>query len=78
MEKTFIKYCIGASTYGLVRTFAYAPPMKKDEYIIDRVIRTLFFTMLSPCVVPNYIYRDMKNIEHRIRKMHGPMDRNPW
>jgi len=78
MEKAFIKYCIGACTYGFVRTLAYAPPMKKDEYVTDRVGKTVFFTMLAPWSVPKYIYTDLKNLEHRARKMPGSIDRDPW
>lgn len=78
MEKAFVKYCIGAFTYGFVRTVAYAPPMKKDEYITDRVGKTIFFTMLGPWSVPKYIYTDLKNLENRVRKMPGPIDRDPW
>lgn len=37
MEQMFIKYCIGAYTYGTMRTVAYAPPLKKDEYVTERV-----------------------------------------
>lgn len=78
MEKAFVKYCIGACSYGFVRTVAYAPPMKKDEYVTDRVGKTVFFTMLAPWSVPKYIYTDLKNLEHRARKMPGPVDRDPW
>ena len=78
MEKAFVKYCMGAYTYGLVRTVAYAPPMKKDEYVTDRVVKTLFSIIFSPWAVPKYIYTDLKNIEHRVRKMPGPIDRDPW
>ena len=78
MEKAAIKYCAGAFTYGLVRTVAYAPPRKKEEYVTDRVGKTVLFTMLAPWSVPKYIYMDLKNLEHRVRKMPGPIDRDPW
>jgi hypothetical protein len=78
MEKAFVKYCMGAFTYGLGRTVAYAPPRKKEEYVTDRVGKTLLFTMLAPWSVPKYIYTDMRNIEHRVRKMPGSIDRYPW
>lgn len=78
MEKAFVNYCAGAFTYGLVRTVAYAPPRKKEEYVTDRVGKTLFFTMLAPWSVPKYIYMDLKNLEHCARKMPGPIDRDPW
>jgi hypothetical protein len=78
MEKVFVKYCLGACAYGFVRTVAYAPPMKKEEYLTDRVGKTVFFTMLAPWSVPKYIYTDLKNLEHRARKMPGAIDRDPW
>lgn len=37
MEQMLIKYCIGAYTYGTMRTVAYTPPLKKDEYVTERV-----------------------------------------
>jgi len=78
MEKAFVKYCIGAFTYGLVRAVAYSPPLNKDEYVTDRVGRTLFFTMSSPWSVPMFVYTDLKNLEHRLRKMPGSVNRYPW
>lgn len=54
------------------------PPMKKEEYVTDRMGKTLFFTILGPWSVPKYIYTDLKNLEHRARKMPGPIDRDPW
>ena len=78
MDKAFVKYCMGAFTYGLARNVAYAPPRKNEEYVTDRVGKTLFFTMLAPWSVPKYIYTDLKNLEHRVRKMPGPIDRHPW
>lgn len=41
MERALIKYCIGAWTYGAVRTVIYAPPRKKDEYVTERVGHTI-------------------------------------
>ena len=78
MEKAFVKYCVGAFTYGFVRTVAYAPPLKKDEYMTDRVGRTLFATIVAPSLAPACIYIDLKNLEHRVRKMEGMIDRFPW
>lgn len=78
MEKAFVKYCAGAFTYVLVRTVAYSPPLKKDEYVMDRMGKTLGVTLIAPWVAPMCIYTDMKNLEHRVRKMPGPIDRYPW
>ena len=78
MEKALVKYCAGSFAYGFVRTVAYAPPMKNDEYVTDRVGKTLFFTTFAPWAFPKYIYIDLKNLEHRMRKMPGPIDRDPW
>lgn len=78
MEKAFIKYCIGVYTYGAVRTIAYAPPLKKEEYVTDRIGRILMHTISSPFVAPRYLFIDIKNLEHVVRKMPGPIDRSPW
>ena len=78
MEKAFVKYCIGSSTYVLFRTVAYSPPLKKDEYVTDRIGKTLGFTMLAPWTFPISVYTDIKNLEHRVRKMAGPINRYPW
>ena len=78
MEKIFIKYCIGAYTYGAIRTMAYAPPLKKDEYVTERVGRILIHTVSSVFMAPGYVFKDIRNFEHVIRKMPGPIDRSPW
>ena len=78
MEHNFIKYCIGACTYGTMRTVAYAPPLKKDEYVTERVGCILVHTLSSPFMVPGYLFKDLRNFEHRVRKMPGPIDRSPW
>jgi hypothetical protein len=78
MEKIFIKYCIGAYTYGALRTIAYAPPLKKDEYVTERVGCVLIHTVSSVFMAPGYLFKDIKNFEHVVRKMPGPIDRSPW
>ena len=78
MEKAIIKYCIGAYTYGAVRTIAYAPPLKKDEYVTERIGCILIYTVSSIFMTPGYIFKDIRNFEHVIRKMPGPIDRSPW
>jgi hypothetical protein len=78
MEKIFIKYCIGAYTYGAVRTMAYAPPLKKDEYVTERVGCVFIHTISSVFMAPGYLFKDIRNLEHVIRKMPGPIDKSPW
>jgi len=78
MEKAFVKYCMGAFTYGLTRNIMYAPPLKKNEYVTERVAKIVGFTVLAPWTFPVCVYTDLKNIEHRVRKMPGPIDKNPW
>jgi hypothetical protein len=78
MEKIIIKYCIGMYTYVALRTIAYAPPRKKEEYMTDRVGRTVMYTLSAPWTAPICVYRDIKNLEHTVRKMPGPIDRTPW
>ena len=78
MEKVIIKYCIGAYTYGTLRTIAYAPPLKNEDYVMDRVGGIFVHTLSSPFVAPGYLFKDLKNLEHVVRKMPGPIDRSPW
>jgi hypothetical protein len=78
MEKAFVKYCTCAFTYGLVRTVAYAPPLNKGEYVTDRVGKTLGAALIAPWSFPVCIYTDLRNLEHRVRKMPGSIDRYPW
>ena len=78
MEKVIIKYCIGAYTYGTMRTIAYAPPLKREEYVMDRVGSIFVHTLSAPFVAPGYLFKDLKNLEHVARKMPGPIDRSPW
>jgi hypothetical protein len=78
MEKAFLKYAIGAYTYVTLRTVVYAPPLEKDEYIIDRASRAIMYTLTAPFAAPIWIYADLKNLEHVVRKMPGRIDRSPW
>jgi len=78
MEKVFIKYCIGVYTYGTLRTIAYAPPLKKEEYVMDRLGLILMHTLSSPFMAPGYLFKDIRNFEHVVRKMPGSIDRSPW
>lgn len=78
MDKILIKYCIGAYTYGAVRTIAYAPPLKKDDYVTERVGCVLIHSVSATFMAPGYVFKDIRNLEHVIRKMPGPIDRSPW
>lgn len=78
MERIFVKYAIGAYTYVTLRTAAYSPPLEKDDYIIDRLGTTFIYILSAPMMVPNWLYKDIKNLEHVVREMPGPIDRSPW
>jgi len=73
-----MKYAIGAYTYVALRTALHAPPLEKDEYMIDRASRAVMYTLTAPFSAPIYIYVDLKNLEHVVRKMPGRIDRSPW
>ena len=72
------RYLAGCYAYGVVRNLIYAPKMKKEEYITDRILKFSMLTVVSPIMAPTYLYCDLKNIEKILRKMHGPIDRSPW
>jgi hypothetical protein len=72
------RYLAGCYVYGVVRNLVYAPKMKKDEYITDRVLKFSMLTVASPIMAPTYLYCDLKNIEHVLRKLPGSIDRSPW
>ena len=78
MERIFVKYAIGAYTYVTLRTAAYSPPLKKEEYITDRLGTTFMYILSSPFMAPGYLFKDIRNFEHFVRKMPGPIDRSPW
>jgi hypothetical protein len=78
MDKIFIKYCIGTYVYGVGRTVVYAPPLKKEDYITDRIKVAILSAVTAPFALPNNIYTDLKNLEHVVRKMPGPINRRPW
>ena len=78
MERVFIKYAMGAYTYGTLRTAAYSPPLKKEEYMTDRIGTTFMYILSSPFTAPNWLYNDIKNLEHVVRKMPGSINRSPW
>ena len=72
------RYLAGCYVYGVVRNLVYAPKMKKDEYITDRVVKFSILTLASPIMAPTYLYCDLKNIEQVLRKLPGSIDRSPW
>lgn len=72
------RYIIASWAYGFVRTLVYAPPMKKDEYITDRIAKVAASTFISPCIAPITLAVDIHNIEHTLRKIPGEINRKPW
>ena len=78
MQTIFVKYAVGAYTYVTLRTAAYSPPLKKEEYITDRLGTTFMYILSAPFTAPSWLYTDIKNLEHVVRKMPGPIDRSPW
>ena len=68
----------GCYVYGTVRNLIYAPKMKENEYMIDRIVRFGMWTAASPVMAPTFLYCDLKNIEHKLRKMPGSIDKSPW
>ena len=78
MEKIFVRYAVTTYTYVALRTIAYAPPLKKEEYVTDRAGRVFIYTISAPFTALGYLMTDLKNLEHVVRKMPGPIDRSPW
>lgn len=78
MNPLLAKYMAGCYVYGAVRNLVYVPKLKENEYLLDRVVGFGVWTAMSPILAPTYLYCDLKNIEHRLRKMPGPIDRRPW
>jgi hypothetical protein len=78
MEKIIIRYAATTYIYGTLRTIAYAPPLKKEEYVTDRVRCIFMHTISAPLMALGSLFIDLKNLEHVIRKMPGPIDRSPW
>ena len=78
MHPLLNRYYMISCAYGFVRTIVYAPPMKDTDYITDRIAKTLAFTAMSPISTPLCICIDIKNLEHKLRKMPGDINRTPW
>jgi hypothetical protein len=75
---TTARYLLATYAYGTVRNLVLAPWLKPDEYVTDRFGRFAAITVLTPFLLPAFLYLDAKNIEHLVRKMPGPIDRSPW
>ena len=78
MEKAIVRYAASTYMYGVMRSVAYAPPLKKEEYVTDRVGCIFMHTISAPFMAPGYLFTDLKNLEHVVRKMPGSIDRKPW
>jgi hypothetical protein len=78
MNKFIISYAMSSYIYCASRNAVYAPKLKKHEYMTDRIGTHLFLMGLAPIATPAWIYSDVKNLEHVIRKMPGPIDKWPW
>mgnify|MGYP006277007563 CR=1 FL=1 len=78
MNSLLVKYMTGCYVYGVVRNLVYVPKLKDNEYMLDRVVGFGMWTAASPILAPTFIYCDLRNIEHKLRKMSGPINRCPW
>ena len=78
MEKIFVRYAVTTYIYGTLRSIAYAPPLKKEEYVTDRAKIIFMHAIAGPFMAPGSLLIDLKNLEHVVRKMPGPIDRSPW
>ena len=72
------RYIVGSWVYGALRTLAYAPPLKDDDYVTERIGKVIQWSAISPAVMPYYICWDARNLEHKLRQMPGKMNRYPW
>ena len=73
-----MRYIIASCAYGFVRTLMYAPPLRENEYIVDRIAKVATVTAISPCIAPVTLAVDIHNLEHKLRKMPGDVNRTPW
>ena len=78
MNPLLVKYITGCYVYGTIRNLVYIPKIKENEYMIDRVIQFCVLTAATPIMAPTYLYCDLRNIEHKLRKMPGKIEMNPW
>lgn len=72
------RYYAASVVYGAARNLVYVPKLKENEYVLDRVLRFGMWTVAAPCLAPAFLYIDLKNLEHKLRKMPGSIDRRPW
>jgi len=78
MNPIMQKWCTFTFLYGGIRNLVYAPKLKENEYITERIGVYFIYTMASPILVPTYMMVDLKNIEHIVRKMPGKINKTPW
>lgn len=78
MNPLIVKYLTGCYVYGTVRNLIYVPKMKDNEYVIDRIVKFGVWTAATPIMAPTFLYCDLRNLEQKLRKMPGPIDRSPW
>jgi hypothetical protein len=78
MNRLAAGYVVSSYIYCASRNAVYAPKLKENEYITDRIGTHLFLMGLAPIAMPAWILGDVKNMEHVIRKMPGDIDRWPW
>jgi hypothetical protein len=78
MNTVLTRYFAGCYIYGTLRNLVYAPKIKENEYIIDHVAKFCAWTAATPIMAPTFLYCDLRNIEQKLRKMPGPIDKSPW
>ena len=78
MDKIIASYAASSYIYCASRNILYAPELKKNEYMTERIGKHLYYMALAPFAFPVFVYSDVKNLEHVVRGMHGPVDTWPW
>lgn len=63
MNPLLTRYLAGCYVYGTIRNLVYAPKMKNEEYVIDRIIKFGVWTAVTPIMAASYLYCDLRNIE---------------
>jgi hypothetical protein len=72
------RYCLASMAYGAIHNLVYVPKLKENEYMTDVVVKFCMCTAAAPILAPTFLYCDFKNLEHKLRKMPGSIDRRPW
>lgn len=78
MNPFLTRYLTGCYVYGTIRNLVYAPNLKENEYIIDRMGKFFGYTAGMPILAPVCVLIDLRNLEHCVRKMPGKIDTSPW